>query len=698
LAERGETVHVIGQRWKGAPNAREELCDGRLILHRISDTDLPDVGGAAESDRLRAELHGLKASAFRTQWFAWNAAYLAERLIAEEGVQIIEAQDWEAPLYYLLLRRAIGLAAPPYPPCITHLHSATAFIRHYNGGLSIPGAYVTMKRMEEFCVRSADALLCPSRYYAAQCMDYFDQPADRITVIPLPAGLTPALRRDPEVWAHGSICFVGRLEPRKGIIEWIKAATRVAESDREVTFDFVGKDNWKLLRTLTASIPPQLRPRFRFHGSKTRAEILTYLERARAAVVPSRWENFPNVCIEAMRTGLPVIATRLGGMVELIEDGRTGWLTPDTGVAGMVEGLTAALRRCLAASPEERAAMGAAASLAAAQICDNHDVVSAQLAFRAEVVRRGASRSLSLGHPPAGNRVRAASSPTATPVGTDGTGAALVVRADTLSAAERLLQSVRRQTLPAARVALVCRELPERPPSAENGLLLLHRPEVSGPDAWNEGFSALGPVEDGYWLFLDQDDELAPTFLERVGQIFSRRPEVGLVAPWTRRTEGTRRLDAPPPPELVHQMVRNDTPPASAFRAAALRTTRPFRSGLPREYDIWDVANAVLLEGWQAATLPEALAIRHQPPPSVGWPEATALRAIRAELLVPFAGTATRTAIDLVNEFVPLPGAPLKDPVSARQLLVTGVGKASRGARKALRLMRRGAGLKERPS
>jgi hypothetical protein len=440
-----------------------------------------------------------------------------------------------------------------------------------------------------------------------------------------------------------------------------------------------------------------LRPRFRFHGSKTRAEILTYLERARAAVVPSRWENFPNVCIEAMRTGLPVIATRLGGMVELIEDGRTGWLTPDTGVAGMVEGLTAALRRCLAASPEERAAMGAAASLAAAQTCDNHDVVSAQLAFRAEVVGRGASRSLSLGHRSRGNRVRIASSPTAA-MRTPERGAAVVVRADTLSAAERLLRSVGRQTARAARVALVCRELPERPPSAENGLLLLHRPEVSGPDAWNEGFSALGPTEGGYWVFLDQDDELAPAFLERVGQIFSRRPEIGLVAPWTRRTRGTRHLDAPPCPELVHQMVRNDTTPATAFRAAALRQARPFRSGFPREYDIWDVANAVLLEGWQAATLPEALAIRHQPSPRVGWPEATALRAIRAELLVPFAGTTTRTALDLVNEFVPLPWAPSKDPVSARQLLVTGVGKASRGARKALRLMRRRAGFKERPS
>ena len=55
---------------------------------------------------------------------------------------------------------------------------------------------------------------------------------------------------------------------------------------------------------------------------------------------------------------------------------------------------------------------------------------------------------------------------------------------------------------------------------------------------------------------------------------------------------------------------------------------------------------------------PEALATRHQERACIDWPEVTALRAIRAELLAPFAGTASRTALDLVDDYVPLPWAP----------------------------------------
>ena len=120
------------------------------------------------------------------------------------------------------------------------------------------------------------------------------------------------------------------------------------------------------------------------------------MSRAKAAVVPSRWENFPNVCIEAMGSGLPVIATRTGGMVEMIEDERTGWLAPDSAVAGMVDGLADALRRCLAASPEKRARMGEMASEAVAHLCDNERIVDEQIAFRADIQRRGANRSLTV--------------------------------------------------------------------------------------------------------------------------------------------------------------------------------------------------------------------------------------------------------------------------------------------------------------
>ena len=89
------------------------------------------------------------------------------------------------------------------PPCIVHLHSATAFIRHYNGAVGATRGEQLMERMEDFCIRSADALLCPSRYYARQCVNHFALPEDSVEVIPLPVGITPAIERDPSVWRTG---------------------------------------------------------------------------------------------------------------------------------------------------------------------------------------------------------------------------------------------------------------------------------------------------------------------------------------------------------------------------------------------------------------------------------------------------------------------------------------------------------------
>ena len=49
LAERGQIVHVIGERWSGAPDKLEITCNGRLFIHRIGESDLPpgDSGGGA---------------------------------------------------------------------------------------------------------------------------------------------------------------------------------------------------------------------------------------------------------------------------------------------------------------------------------------------------------------------------------------------------------------------------------------------------------------------------------------------------------------------------------------------------------------------------------------------------------------------------------------------------------------------------
>src|ERR1019366_2287659 len=131
LAEAGETVHVVGQLWEGAPDRIVRLCDGRLIEHRIS-VEEPIADTPAEEAEQRTILQQLAASTCPSQLFSWQAARYVEALLEREHIDVIEAQEWEAPLYYLLARRAAGLGPKQQPPCIVHLHSPTQMIFEYN--------------------------------------------------------------------------------------------------------------------------------------------------------------------------------------------------------------------------------------------------------------------------------------------------------------------------------------------------------------------------------------------------------------------------------------------------------------------------------------------------------------------------------------------------------------------------------------
>lgn len=641
LAERGDIVHVIGERWVGASLHREEQCDGRLIIHRIGKRDVPTPLEAQDRARLEQQLRGLQGTAFAAQWFAWSAAFLAEQIVEAEGIEVIEAQEWEAPLYYYLLRRSQGLGPIQRPPCVVHLHSPSEFIHHYNGPAVTPPALPVMKRMEEYCIQAADALLCPSKSLAADAGKRFQFSPDKIKVIPLPVGAAPFIEREAIAWEKGAICFVGRLEPRKGVIEWVEAAIRVARRNPAVLFDFVGADIWNLQSLLVEQIGTELAPRFRFHGAKSKEGIRPFLATASAAVVPSRWENFPNVCIEAMGSGLPVIATRYGGMAEMIEDGHSGWLAEDYGFAGLADSLEQALERCLSTPASTKAAMGRSASDAVRRICDNDAIVEAHRVFRAKVSQQGAS--LPLGAP---NGHGACKPPN------------IIVLSPSVEEAAPVLQSIAAQSLPAQAVVLVHRlPAPEALPESIRAacVMLHHDPALSAPQGWNDGTALLhSDPAPGFWLFLDQADRLETDCLAQMASIFAARPDVGIISPWTMRGDDGSDLDARPSPQFPHQLTGNDVVPASGFRSDALASGPPFRRGFPREVDIWALSNDVIARGWAAVTFPGLLARRAILPDRGNWVQDTALRAIRAQALSAFADEGNRVALSLVDSYVPL--------------------------------------------
>jgi glycosyltransferase involved in cell wall biosynthesis len=94
--------------------------------------------------------------------------------------------------------------------------------------------------------------------------------------------------------------------------------------------------------------------------------------------------------MEAMASGLPVLASRQGGMAEMIVDGETGWLVDKAEVGQLAEGMT----RAIETPPSKIAKMGSDASTSIRQICDPQNVVERQLSFRIRLAKSRPLRSV----------------------------------------------------------------------------------------------------------------------------------------------------------------------------------------------------------------------------------------------------------------------------------------------------------------
>jgi len=121
------------------------------------------------------------------------------------------------------------------------------------------------------------------------------------------------------------ILFVGGLRKIKGVKYLIMAMGHVLKKTTDVELTIVG-DGPQLgfLKRLVQSL--NIQGYIRFVGRVEHEEIPMYMIRSDIFVLPSLYEGLPNVIIEALAMGLPVIATRVGGVPEIIQDGVNGYL------------------------------------------------------------------------------------------------------------------------------------------------------------------------------------------------------------------------------------------------------------------------------------------------------------------------------------------------------------------------------------
>ena len=122
------------------------------------------------------------------------------------------------------------------------------------------------------------------------------------------------------------ILYVGRLSEEKGVEYLLKAMPLIIKEIPTIHLDIVGDGNEKhRLEILTKEL--NLEKSVAFIGFVSHSEVEKYYKKANIVIVPSIWpEPFGLIGPEAMSVGRPVIGTKVGGIPEWLEDGRTGFL------------------------------------------------------------------------------------------------------------------------------------------------------------------------------------------------------------------------------------------------------------------------------------------------------------------------------------------------------------------------------------
>lgn len=189
--------------------------------------------------------------------------------------------------------------------------------------------------MERYAMQYCDVLSVPARDLETQYRQFIDRNII-VTRHPLPhLPKTPLSRQNEAVYEESDpiLLYVGRLEYRKGVDLLIKAAIMLWEQGTSFQLWLIGKDTLyqhesyqKLLERL---IPSIYRTRVRFVGGVARDQLYEFYRQATAVVFPSRFENWPNVCLEAMALGCPIIASKAGGMREMLAHGAGILINPE---------------------------------------------------------------------------------------------------------------------------------------------------------------------------------------------------------------------------------------------------------------------------------------------------------------------------------------------------------------------------------
>jgi len=350
VAARGHEVHVVAP-WHPLVTRASEENGVHFHFYKYAPSPRLNVFGYAAA--LRADV-SLKAAAYIAAPLALAAGWRTARAVARNYRATVMHGHWVIP------GGVVAAAAAPGLPLVVSLHGSDVYIAE---------TVWPARRAAGLVFRRAGAVTACSADLQQRAIALGARP-DRVDVVPYGVD-SNRFRPDPFVRArrraslgiatHTPLVFTaGRLVRKKGFEYLIDALAKIPqEIDIQAAIAGAGDLETELRRRVEAA---HIDYRVRFLGNLSQDEVAAWLATADMVAVPSvrdssgNVDGLPNIVLETMASGTPLITTRAGGIGSVVDHGRTGLVVPERDAAALAQAVLT-----LARDPDERVRLGEAA-------------------------------------------------------------------------------------------------------------------------------------------------------------------------------------------------------------------------------------------------------------------------------------------------------------------------------------------------
>jgi len=203
-------------------------------------------------------------------------------------------------------------------------------------------AVVVLRFIQSQVAKHAHAIIVPSAYLK-KIITKWGIPAEKISVIynAVAIGTVETLEDEPGGLTRPRVVTAGRLVPWKGIGGVIDAVEQLRTTLPDTTLTVIGAGPEEEALMRYAKV--RLKGRYVFTGALSHEDTLAVIKDADLFVLNSTYEGLSHLLIEALSLGVPVVATKVGGNAELIEDNVNGVLVPSKDLGALVEACSGVL-------------------------------------------------------------------------------------------------------------------------------------------------------------------------------------------------------------------------------------------------------------------------------------------------------------------------------------------------------------------